>query len=314
VAFAAFGEDYAGYTATGCSADTAVYFTGQGQFTMNGLYDFPFREYEANQGRWISPDPKGLAAVNPINPQTWNRYAYVINNPLALTDPLGLDCNDGKDLKGTPGECPGPTDLPNPIHVDVIDGLGLMTLWYDDFFNPEQGVTIASLNAIDQDRIRCQLSRTCAPQGFLNYLFTHFTLGVRQTGQSYTQCLSANSTNYSAAGAFNVQNSAGQLLLGNDIASIAFGYLSEGVGGAALWEGGSGGFAGGVGTAGTAFRRSASIFDLNLEGVTGRAPMILGKTGAEEIVGMVSCAAEFKFFGDVGFTTAEAIGCAISAN
>lgn len=42
--------------------------------------------------------------------------------------------------------------------------------------------------------------------------------------------------------------------------------------------------------------------------------MILGKTGAEEIVGMVSCAAEFKFFGDVGFTTAEAIGCAISAN
>jgi len=26
------------------------------------------------------------------NPQTWNRYAYVGNNPLGNVDPLGLDC------------------------------------------------------------------------------------------------------------------------------------------------------------------------------------------------------------------------------
>lgn len=43
-----------------------------------------------SQGRWISPDPAGLGAVNPGSPQTWNRYAYVGNNPLALIDPLGL--------------------------------------------------------------------------------------------------------------------------------------------------------------------------------------------------------------------------------
>jgi len=41
------------------------------------------------QGRWVSPDPAGLAAVDPTNPQTWNRYAYVSNNPLTSTDPNG---------------------------------------------------------------------------------------------------------------------------------------------------------------------------------------------------------------------------------
>ena len=45
-----------------------------------------------SQGRWISPDPAGLGAVNPANPQSWNRYAYVLNNPLALADLAGLDC------------------------------------------------------------------------------------------------------------------------------------------------------------------------------------------------------------------------------
>src|SRR6267154_6344476 len=65
-------------------------FTGQGQDTVAGLYDFPAREY-SYQGRWSSPDPAGLAAVDPSNPQSWNRYAYVMNNPLALTDPDGLD-------------------------------------------------------------------------------------------------------------------------------------------------------------------------------------------------------------------------------
>ena len=54
------------------------------------LFDGMYREYHPTWGRWISPDPAGLSAASPANPQTWNRYAYVANNPLGLTDPSGL--------------------------------------------------------------------------------------------------------------------------------------------------------------------------------------------------------------------------------
>ena len=80
---APFGETYAN------SGSTDPAFTGQRQDTVSGLYDFPEREYSI-QGRWTSPDPAGLAAVDPSNPQSWNRYAYVFNDPMNYVDPLGL--------------------------------------------------------------------------------------------------------------------------------------------------------------------------------------------------------------------------------
>jgi hypothetical protein len=41
-------------------------------------------------GRFTSPDPL-LSSGRPIYPQSWNRYSYVINHPLSLIDPDGLD-------------------------------------------------------------------------------------------------------------------------------------------------------------------------------------------------------------------------------
>lgn len=90
-AYAPFGENYVQAGAT----DTS--FTGIDQDTVtgvSGLYDFLFRRQSPSQGRWLSPDPAGLAAVDFQNPQTWNRYVYVNNNPLALIDPLGLYIQD----------------------------------------------------------------------------------------------------------------------------------------------------------------------------------------------------------------------------
>jgi len=93
VAYAPYGEDYNG------SGTTDLAFTDQNQDTAKGgwstnLYDFILREYRTAHGRWTSPDPAGLGAVDPTNPQTWNRYAYVVNNPMAMVDLLGDDCYD----------------------------------------------------------------------------------------------------------------------------------------------------------------------------------------------------------------------------
>jgi RHS repeat-associated protein len=85
VAYAPYGESYAG------SGTTDLSFTGQNQDAVAGHYDFLFREYNPVHGRWISPDPAGLGAVSIANPQSWNRYGYVLNAPLQMVDPLGLD-------------------------------------------------------------------------------------------------------------------------------------------------------------------------------------------------------------------------------
>lgn len=53
----------------------------QADRTATSLYDARCWEYGI-QGRWPSPDPAGIAAANPANPQSWNRYAYMLNNPL----------------------------------------------------------------------------------------------------------------------------------------------------------------------------------------------------------------------------------------
>jgi RHS repeat-associated protein len=54
------------------------------------LYDFLYREYHKIQGRWVSPDRAGISAVDPTNPQSWDRYAYTENAPTTHTDPSGL--------------------------------------------------------------------------------------------------------------------------------------------------------------------------------------------------------------------------------
>ena len=48
----------------------------------------------------MTPDPAGKAATRVSDPQTWNMYAYALNNPGRYTDPLGLyETNCGNDEK-----------------------------------------------------------------------------------------------------------------------------------------------------------------------------------------------------------------------
>jgi RHS repeat-associated protein len=100
VAYAPYGETYAAsgttdFSWTGINADVEP-------ANPETLYDFPAREYGI-QGRWPSPDPAGLDAVDPANPQSWNRYAYVENDPIDLADPSGLCPVDDFRIMRVPG-------------------------------------------------------------------------------------------------------------------------------------------------------------------------------------------------------------------
>jgi RHS repeat-associated protein len=60
-------------------------FTSKERDVETGLDYFGIRYYSALQGRFSSIDPLLLTAKG-SKPQTWNRYAYVLNNPLRLID------------------------------------------------------------------------------------------------------------------------------------------------------------------------------------------------------------------------------------
>ncbi|HEX8817223.1 MAG TPA: RHS repeat-associated core domain-containing protein [Terriglobales bacterium] len=82
-------------------APPPVDFTGQILDSETNLTHFLYRQLSTGEGRWMTPDPGGIGAVNPANPQTWNRYAYVTDNPVSMTDTLGLDPNEGSGGSGS---------------------------------------------------------------------------------------------------------------------------------------------------------------------------------------------------------------------
>jgi RHS repeat-associated protein len=91
-------------------------YTGKERDTESGLDYFGARYYSSSMGRFSSPDPGWFFASRLENPQTWNQYSYVLNNPLSATDPDGYDCvylnNAGNgvesvDQNSSQGECSG---------------------------------------------------------------------------------------------------------------------------------------------------------------------------------------------------------------
>ena len=85
-------------------AHTDLHFATMWQEPESGLFSTHFRRYSSNLGRWLSPDP---SYEDILNPQSLNRYAYVLNHPTNSIDPLGLIC--------VKGHCPGDPDPVDPF-------------------------------------------------------------------------------------------------------------------------------------------------------------------------------------------------------
>ncbi len=97
--FLPFGEEIqAGIggrtTGQGYVADTVRQkFTQKERDIESGLDYFGARYYSSAQGRFTSVDPS-MVSARTVNPQTWNRFLYVINNPLRYVDPSGMQEKD----------------------------------------------------------------------------------------------------------------------------------------------------------------------------------------------------------------------------
>jgi RHS repeat-associated protein len=64
-------------------------FAGMEYDSEDNLNHTEFRQYASAEGRWLSPDPYS-GSLDLSNPQSFNRYVYVLNNPIRFNDPEGL--------------------------------------------------------------------------------------------------------------------------------------------------------------------------------------------------------------------------------
>jgi RHS repeat-associated protein len=87
----AYGDDFSQtVTISGSDQDNKQY-AGQQYDIESDSQHAQFRQYSSTQGRWMSPDPYD-ASYDPDNPQSFNRYSYVLDNPLMGKDASGLEC------------------------------------------------------------------------------------------------------------------------------------------------------------------------------------------------------------------------------
>jgi len=106
-----FGEEWCG--PSGCTtppAGQARRFTGKERDTETGLAYFGARYYAASLGRFTTIDPLLSIKANSADPQRWNRYTYVLNNPQRHIDPNGM----------------WPSDPKVPVHQNAIN----RALWF----------------------------------------------------------------------------------------------------------------------------------------------------------------------------------------
>ncbi len=104
-------------------SETPRGFTGHEHLDGVGLIHMNGRVYAPTLGRFLSADPN---VQHPDITQSFNRYSYIINNPLSATDPSGFEILDG-----------GPIVL-DPITVTASRGIssswgGILTIFGDVF-------------------------------------------------------------------------------------------------------------------------------------------------------------------------------------
>jgi len=272
-------------------SDTNHYkFTGKERDSESQLDNFVARYLGSSLGRFLSADP-GNAGSDPSNPQSWNAYAYVSNNPLNYTDPDG-------ERPCAPEDSVCVVATPPP---DILTTSSLIdTLIVDRLSQPS-----------DTEQKQSPNRRQPANK---------FTLGLRQPGQTFNQCMRANAGNYSLLGVADFATGANgkiadNALLGFTPASNTISTIYNAAAGSliSVFQTGPTVVTAGMGTVLTSGRRTSSIMSLNLPGTpggsAGGAPA-LGSAPSNAARAGKAAAAALKIAIDAGFFLAEGAGCA----
>jgi RHS repeat-associated protein len=113
-----------------------MHFTGKQRDWESGLDNFGARYLGAgnNLGRFMTSDPL-MASGHARNPQTWNRYAYALNNPLRFVDPDGME---------VPADCAKDKNCQITVKVNVI---------YDKTVNNGKGLTKEQKATFEKDQL-----------------------------------------------------------------------------------------------------------------------------------------------------------------
>jgi RHS repeat-associated protein len=111
--------------------DNPFRFAGKRILAGTGMYDFVYRAYDPRAGRFLQRDPIGYV-------DGLNLYAFVRNNPLVFTDPLGLESRRE--------------------HLPIAAKLGAELAYR----NPK-GFTLALPNNFDNDKMRTYKERINNP-------------------------------------------------------------------------------------------------------------------------------------------------------
>jgi RHS repeat-associated protein len=77
-----------------CGDVSPMHFTGKERDTESGLDEFGARHFASTMGRFMQADPFTVTPGRIVDPQQFNLYAYVRNNPLRHIDPTGMLIDD----------------------------------------------------------------------------------------------------------------------------------------------------------------------------------------------------------------------------
>jgi RHS repeat-associated protein len=118
------GKYYPYGEARGTVPQDAVGFATYTQDSATSLDYADQRYYANNFGRFMTPDPYG-GSRSPRNPTSWNRYSYVLGDPINGSDPTGLDCTTASNQTGAPSgiDCGGGDGSANTFYGSSYSAL-----------------------------------------------------------------------------------------------------------------------------------------------------------------------------------------------